>query len=660
MFYQVKMIRKKEKPPIWRRAYVPSNITFTQMALILEELLEFPKSDLFEFEFFQKKDRIIEWHEEDGDLRDYTYDYLNAPDTYVNAWFEGETWFTFRIRNRINRPISGLPEYRVEIEKLLEGVSFDENHESLNYPLLTKEKSSSQEVYWTRGREINDYLKEFYFLIEREAEYLYFSELLEQIGQKRGIGSCKDMVDRDIHNYESFMTQFNALTESVAENISSKLMDTLKDQLKYDEESECFPTLTDEGNELTEEKKAELDFSFRDTAANILREDIEADSEWQSYKELHKKATIEGMLSVYTRKELIETARELGLNLSAKRKDAIAFAIARHILEPEVMRGRLLQISEEGLDALEAAMDRGLFLPTLEEIAQLEPLFDLNYVAAFTDGLYEVPEEVRIMYSVLSKQGYRKFHTEARWLFLCMRTFNAFHAVAPTKVLYQMYGRQKPQGSKFQDFAELFEKIPDKVNPCCIKDGRVMSKQLAQDDLYQLIEQRQRDVIYYIPTKQEILAFADDRYPSSEKTYQDMRQFLWDELHMEKEECSYFCAKAFYSFSSGGSPTYFIEQLKDEKVAFESEQQLKTFLDILVRVNNNTRMFELRGHTPEEMYQMLPHRKAGRMPTAASVASDEARPKGSAGKIVTGKKIYPNDPCPCGSGKNIRSVVGEM
>jgi hypothetical protein len=23
------------------------------------------------------------------------------------------------------------------------------------------------------------------------------------------------------------------------------------------------------------------------------------------------------------------------------------------------------------------------------------------------------------------------------------------------------------------------------------------------------------------------------------------------------------------------------------------------------------------------------------------------------------KKIYPNDPCPCGSGKNIRTVVGE-
>ncbi len=155
MFYQIKMIRKKEKPPIWRRAYVPSNLTFTQMALILEELLEFPKSDLFEFEFFQKKDRIIEWREEDGDLWDYTYDYLHAPDTYVNAWFENEAWFTFRMRRGGKEKNEELPEYRVEIEKVLREVEFSDSGELLTYPFLLREKSPVQDPYWTRGRQIN-------------------------------------------------------------------------------------------------------------------------------------------------------------------------------------------------------------------------------------------------------------------------------------------------------------------------------------------------------------------------------------------------------------------------------------------------------------------------------------------------------------------------
>ena len=34
-FYKVKITRKGTKPPIWRRCLVPSNITFSQMAVVL-------------------------------------------------------------------------------------------------------------------------------------------------------------------------------------------------------------------------------------------------------------------------------------------------------------------------------------------------------------------------------------------------------------------------------------------------------------------------------------------------------------------------------------------------------------------------------------------------------------------------------------------------
>ena len=34
-FYQLKITRKGTKPPIWRRCLVPSNITFSQMAVVL-------------------------------------------------------------------------------------------------------------------------------------------------------------------------------------------------------------------------------------------------------------------------------------------------------------------------------------------------------------------------------------------------------------------------------------------------------------------------------------------------------------------------------------------------------------------------------------------------------------------------------------------------
>jgi hypothetical protein len=75
MFVQIKAIRKGYKPPRRRRVYLPMHITFSQMAYILEVILELPETDEFEFEFYQEKDRVIETWEEVlfPDSREYSY-----------------------------------------------------------------------------------------------------------------------------------------------------------------------------------------------------------------------------------------------------------------------------------------------------------------------------------------------------------------------------------------------------------------------------------------------------------------------------------------------------------------------------------------------------------------------------------------------------------
>ena len=108
-------------------------------------------------------------------------------------------------------------------------------------------------------------------------------------------------------------------------------------------------------------------------------------------------------------------------------------------------------------------------------------------------------------------------------------------------------------------------------------------------------------------------------------------------------------------------------------------------------VNNNTRMVIHRGHTPCEVMKM-PSAAGEKRPkrpklvpvssTAAEIlggAADElsgmgfdldldfnadeittvSMPNGISGKAVAGKKkVYPNDPCPCGSGKKYKKCCG--
>ena len=114
---------------------------------------------------------------------------------------------------------------------------------------------------------------------------------------------------------------------------------------------------------------------------------------------------------------------------------------------------------------------------------------------------------------------------------------------------------------------------------------------------------------------------------------------------------------------------------------------INELLELLVAAHNNTRMKENRGYKPSEISRKMPIDK---MPTivpasskAATILKDAAPqlqamgvpvdlnrntdviqttmfPRGlNEEPIRVEKKIYPNDPCPCGSGKKYKKCCGK-
>ena len=127
-------------------------------------------------------------------------------------------------------------------------------------------------------------------------------------------------------------------------------------------------------------------------------------------------------------------------------------------------------------------------------------------------------------------------------------------------------------------------------------------------------------------------------------------------------------------------------------LVFESESSLGRFVQHIQEVYNNTRIIGNRGCTPNEMYEynrsnsgvwdrpkivpgssLAANVLRGAAPEMASMgfkvdlesgatATNVVKyPQGLSGEaVVTQKKIYPNDPCPCGSGKKYKKCCGRM
>lgn len=212
MFYQIKAIRKNSKPPIWRRILIPSNITFSKLAVILLKMLEMPLHEEYVFEFYTKKERIAEYKEGVRLPSDHYYSAFDATETYINSYLDNEKWFTFKISN-----IGNLPEYRLEIEKKVAKATVHEKSTDAKItvvaPVIVKEVSVENDKYFSDAYALNAELRKRYYLKEQAPVFESLMQVYEKISEGKGIVYSNNPVSKQTHVVRSSQSYFKEFVE---------------------------------------------------------------------------------------------------------------------------------------------------------------------------------------------------------------------------------------------------------------------------------------------------------------------------------------------------------------------------------------------------------------------------------------------------------------
>lgn len=103
-----------------------------------------------------------------------------------------------------------------------------------------------------------------------------------------------------------------------------------------------------------------------------------------------------------------------------------------------------------------------------------------------------------------------------------------------------------------------------------------------------------------------------------------------------------------------GRMSAIMENLNQKGIQFNDEQ-LEKFTKLIMDANNNTRMLEFRGYTPNEISGAAWPFATGKPHTAMP---NSFVPTAMPMQPASTRKIYPNDPCPCGSGKKYKKCCG--
>ena len=174
------------------------------------------------------------------------------------------------------------------------------------------------------------------------------------------------------------------------------------------------------------------------------------------------------------------------------------------------------------------------------------------------------------------------------------------------------------------------------------RDGYIISNWLKEDDLWKSILEIQEKYAFYVPTKKEDFLYygkAENQVPG--KIYNELRAYLRTDKKLSEyyigAVCNIVNDLIFADYQKATILEKIVKLQMGSTYLFKTRQDIKLLSIYIDKIMQNTRLIRYRGHTAIELGLIK-------------------------GDSIIGplRKFYPNDRCPCGSGKKYKICCGRI
>ena len=398
-------------------------------------------------------------------------------------------------------------------------------------------------------------------------------------------------------------------------------------------------------------------------------------------------------LNMYKKDELKAFADDIGLTkLSKIKKAELVELVAARLLDPEGMFCRMSIFDDRAIELFEKGIGR-FYRFSDEERDTVDILNEMDLAAVGRDDAGEdvlfVFDDVAEVWREGKNEKFDAYRKRASWVWKCLYWTEEMYGYTPIENFLDVINVKKELQMTADELIEIFDHFPlDQLWTVRLDDIFLSTIYAPDPDRLYDLRVRQQGKDYYIPTAAEVEELFDTCALLSTPAYQKMKKYMTKNMHLTVTEAEDILLDLWDMLSTDDD---FHESLQWFMGQFElmKKKQAEDVLNLFMPLSNNTRMISNKGHTPSELSGRIKF-GPGNMPviTAGSSlaagmlakAAPEIRKMGfgldlesNAAKIpvmdlpngldgpvkMSQKKVYPNDPCPCGSGKKFKKCCGK-
>lgn len=258
------------------------------------------------------------------------------------------------------------------------------------------------------------------------------------------------------------------------------------------------------------------------------------------------------------------------------------------------------------------------------------------------------------------------------------------YARIPLRKLYDIYISQNEPLSE-SDFLQVAELISHEQHHYAVlgrdvfwgdaEPSQPMDRELVASHLYEIgydyyyeAEARQEGIKYYIPSKEELLNYADEWYIEYTPQVAAMERYLRSSQRKLHCPITDVIDDLNLAMTMGDDYAAMTNDARRLGVRFDNEQSFRTFLRLLIDMCRHTRQFARRGHTPEECH--APAENIDLIAAGIEYEGEHEDGLTKSAKLLRAAFDKPqantlsgapskNAPCPCGSGRKYKNCCGK-
>ena len=343
----------------------------------------------------------------------------------------------------------------------------------------------------------------------------------------------------------------------------------------------------------------------------------------------------------FSKEELVDLARDMRIRgASTWKKSELAERMSNEVLASSWLGKQLLLLADMELKLFrKLCKEKYWYTPEESEMPHLDELEEKLLV--FIDDEYNaaVSVEMKERFQQADTPAFRKEHAMMYWFRQCLFAVDAIYGSVPVSVFSKIYAQKKGMTIDLPEMERVLSFLPSEEIPPVIKGDRLIARELLADDWYKQVEASQGNKDFYIPEPGEVELLYNYSFPIYDADYQKYADFLYEELDLDDDDLFEVLVMTFRCLSSGGMISDVQKILDAQGIVFPSQEAVGEFVPLIINLSNHTRMMSNCGHTPDEM-------------------SAQRRSSAPGQPVKKAQKIYPNDPCPCGSGKKYKKCCG--